>query len=531
MFKNIILPFILFFLGGILLIIFSFSIDSNLKSFFVETTIDNRQIFTAPENNLGTIIIPFTVKDYLREEIITIKLINVKTKSTVQKVQVSSKLLAYLPDYPFGFPLQQNSKNVNYQILISENRRNASVSVAPGKHYLLKFNLSQTSTDLKKFMAYKISYAVHHPYFLFFVFVSFLPLVIIMVKRLSRFYLVLIIIGLLVRLTMIFGPYNSDVAMFLKDMQIFDEKKNLFLYQPNYNYSPLFYYLLGFLSHVSRFFKINEAYSIKTVIILFELLSVYLINKLAKFLKLNPRRTVLAYYLNPVSIILVAHHAQFDIIAVFFFLLALTINYHQQLLGKKAWFLSTIGLLLKHIIAPQFLIFILRKTKTAAQSIIPVLSSLVLFALSFIPFLPAGKTGILDNVIKYQSIVPEKSLITGTLRTIPGYTIIFFITYCFLCFKLAKSRRSLLQSFLIAALFFLLFSGAGAPQYLILPLIFGVFSFSRGYLIFSSISSLYLLGNPHEMNSYLFRWVTYDFVLLGTLYWLLQEIKYENNKK
>jgi hypothetical protein len=237
------------------------------------------------------------------------------------------------------------------------------------------------------------------------------------------------------------------------------------------------------------------------------------------------------YYLNPVSIILIAHHTQFDILAVFFLLLGLTVNYRKQFMGRNAWILSTFGLLLKHIIAPQFLILILHKTKTIIQSIIMVLVSLVLFALFFIPFLPAGKNGIINNVIKYQSIVPEKSFITGIFRFIPGYNIIFFIIYGFVCYRLAKSKRSLLQSFLVAALFFLLFSGAGAPQYLILPLVFGAFSVSKGYLIFSFISTLYLLGNPQEMNSYLFHRVTYDLVLLGTAYWLFHEIKYENNKK
>lgn len=105
---------------------------------------------------------------------------------------------------------------------------------------------------------------------------------------------------------------NADLT--LKGINIYPDHARL-----HYPYFPVFLYLEAFSGFLTRF-QISIMFTIKSIIILFDLGVIYL---LRLFDKQRQTNNALLYALAPIPILVTAFHGQFDSIPIFFILLSL----------------------------------------------------------------------------------------------------------------------------------------------------------------------------------------------------------------
>lgn len=202
--------------------------------------------------------------------------------------------------------------------------------------------------------------------------------------------LIILVIGLGVRFYLAKGSYNFDIVATQQDVEIFRQGKNIYLHQTAYNYSPYFYYMAGFFGLVQDILPFLEIKFIARAFYSFiDIITFFVIYKIATQHKLSAIKTAGLFFLNPVSIIISGHHGQFDNIAIFFLLLAVYFagknKIKNKMKGKIIWSLLTIGLIVKHIIAFQVLFFFVLFTKKKIVAISLFGLSIVVFLLTLLP--------------------------------------------------------------------------------------------------------------------------------------------------
>ncbi len=327
---------------------------------------------------------------------------------------------------------------------------------------------------------------------------------------------------------------------FITDAEIFRlGKTNIYLYQQSYNYSPILFYLIGFVDTIQRIISDIPFYVLFRIFISsVDIGSALLLYKIAKILKISPLKTVTLFFLNPVSIILSGFHAQFDNIAVFFLLLSIFIYCKNPVFKKSKrillWTIGTIGFITKHIIFAQtFLLYTyLFKDKKLIKASFLFFISLTIFFVTFIPYYSEASDTIIKNVFQYSGLarLTGFSYIISELCNnckVLNIEIYDVYKYIFLCtsflFALYAARLPIIRSMLVTTLFFLTFSSSIAAQYFILPIAFGAFFPTKWFYLYSAIVTIFLLGNSAELNISAFNLVTVSTAWLFSLLWFTSE--------
>ena len=270
-----------------------------------------------------------------------------------------------------------------------------------------------------------------------------------------------------------------------------------------YNYGPVWAYMLAGIKYLS----VSTAYSFKT----FHLLIV-LVLSLAELLfyrqlyqKYRNNLMILLLLFNPVSLIIIGHHSQFDILAI-----ALAFAATQQLEKKRllnAVILLGLSYCTKHIMVffPLFLLF--DKTLSTRNKLILLTLPALIFALSFLPFY-ADMAGIQKNVLAYQFnnnqtllkqlfdlIIPGFIIKMGIFKMLPvfqGYKFLWLAIFPVIGYLITRYRTE--ERFFIYLLCIVASSLAISEQYFLIPL--AAVSFYRKYLfawLYLAASSYFIL--------------------------------------
>lgn len=349
--------------------------------------------------------------------------------------------------------------------------------------------------------------------------------------------LAIVCCGLTLRLILASGPYNYDIIAFLQDVKLFNEGKNIYLYQTAYNYSPFIFYIIGIIGLIHSTIKIFPYEFVHRSIISFiDVFSLLVLLSLAKTKRLSPTKTALLFFLNPVSIIISGRHGQFDNIVVLFLLLALVVYYQQDVVkryGKlKMLILLTASVLVKHILVYQVLLiwsFILKNKGKAAKMF---LFTVVVFLLSLLPFIFDAPKQIVKQVFFYGG--------AGTHYGIPYFlnflcldcewkkTVLQAYKYIFIImlftFSFFVRQRDLARSCLLAILFFFTFTSGIATQYFIIPIALGALFPTKWFYLYSAITTLFFLGTIEEFDLLAFKTFTFNTVWLFATLWFVSEI-------
>lgn len=255
---------------------------------------------------------------------------------------------------------------------------------------------------------------------------------------------------------------------------------NFYQETSRYNYGPIWAYLCAGMKYLS---SIGGGYNplvfhsyMASLLFAFELL---LLNTLRKF-GYNQLSLLIGLF-NPVSIILIGHHSQFDVMALALgFISLLHLQKGQTLLA--CLFLG-LSLTTKHILAFLPLIFLFRKEISVKAKVMYLILPSLIFAFSFLPFLDAW-ANIKSNVIGYQ-LNHGQTLIykLGEIlfpHFITDFEVLKYIPFgnaykplwlaIIIGFGYWSRNRNFLESALIYLLTILAFSPAISEQYFIIAM-------------------------------------------------------------
>lgn len=344
-------------------------------------------------------------------------------------------------------------------------------------------------------------------------------------------------VGLLLRLILARGLYNFDVLQWIQIGSVARTSLNIYSHNQFYNYSPLWFFVLGILDRGYLTFPVFPfSFVVRFFLSLIDVATFFLLYKIAIQRKLPPLKTAVLFFLNPVTIIITGHHGQFDNMAIFFLLLALYYTQKKQITKKaknKIVFLFlTLGLVMKHVVIFQVLYFFLLFYKNRFRAILLFSLALAAFLLILFPFFIFSGEQIIKRVFLYGGTEGLYgmtyfigNIFSGSIFAGPGlyqiYKVVFLLG--FLAFVFFIRPKDIARGVLLSMLFFLTFTSGIGAQYFMLPIAFGVLFPTRWFYLYSMAVTLFFLGSADELNIYTFKIFEWNTVWLFVILWFFSE--------
>lgn len=378
--------------------------------------------------------------------------------------------------------------------------------------------------------------------FLGMVFISFFAFV-----KSNHRLLAIIMLGTSLRLFLAtVTSVNFDMEQHILNGKIFDSgERNIYINQPSYNYSPVIFYIIGFLYTFNKtLFFIPYPFVQRTYQTIIDLLTLLVLVQIAKKLKISSIRTAVFYFLNPVSVLLSGYHGQYDNNAMLLLLTGVWYYFYGNLSLKRfkttiAWFFITVGFVIKHHIPFQvFLTFLyVYKNKNILKGFLLFGFTIVVFLSTFIPFYDTNESRYVINnyVIGYQGLATISG-ITGFIRffcvTCEIFDVRLYTIYRYIfmaggmLFSLFLVRqKNLMRSLLLSLLFFQAFTSGHAAQYFILPISVGALFPSKWFIIYTAAVTLFLSAFQIEtgISTYV-KVFLLNVVWITAVFWFFSEL-------
>jgi hypothetical protein len=317
-------------------------------------------------------------------------------------------------------------------------------------------------------------------------------------------FLAIVLVGLSLRMFVMTLGHNYDFESHLIVGKIVSSGGNVYAETSRYNYGPIFSVILGLLYSVSSMFA-NPLFAYRVFIVClltcFDIALAYLLYK--KYENFN---LAALYFLNPVSIIITGYHNQFDVMAVCMgYMGCVLANDRDELFTKKdlgAIILLSLSIATKHLLSFFSLWILFNKhmpmKKRLAYGLVPI----SFFFISFLPYLPGGYRGILENVFMYRSLnnFPLLHLFLQRFHVDTAYLYCFVIFISLLGYYTRTMR--LHDQILFYFLGLVCFSSALTNQYLAIPVL--SICILGGFLkhVYFAVTGLFLVLSPNGLNLY-----------------------------
>jgi hypothetical protein len=292
-------------------------------------------------------------------------------------------------------------------------------------------------------------------------------------------------------------------------------------------YSPLWYSINYVVGLIARFFpQFAFMFILRAFLSLVDLATLFFIVRIAKLTHFSPQRAALLFFLNPVSIIISGYHGQIENLTILFLVAAI---YLFLRFGERTkyigWFLITVGVAIKHLIANQALIFLRHAERSWIKIFILFCLTGVFFASLFIPFWKEGKDGIIAgfHYVGTRSLYGFGNFITN--ETAAKVYRFVFLALLF-SWSIILKTKSIIRDCLLGFLFFLVFTYLISPQQFVIPIALGALIPSFGFYLYSLIASLFLFANDSELNIALFQpFNKLNWIWIAAIVWFIIEIK------
>ncbi len=293
------------------------------------------------------------------------------------------------------------------------------------------------------------------------------------------------LIGVALRIFLaIFFYGNYDQASYDIIAEIGRDGGNIFAETQRYNYAPTWSLVLTGLSYI----PIPLHSSVRIFLTIIDLLISILIFKLT-----NKAHLAAIYFANPVSILLTGFHGQFENLAILPLLLAIVIQQRR----RSIWLLfalCTLSILFKQITIFFVFAMYFHYAGSWRRALLMIIATSAVFVAAFIPYLPDGFENIVFQVFLYSSIQRPYGL--GML---PFWNSLLFVGGMFVLIYIFRNKK-ITEKLILISLFYLILTPGMGNQYLALAIIFGSLSLNWGYIIFTLVSSLFLLGSPDNLG-------------------------------
>jgi len=327
-------------------------------------------------------------------------------------------------------------------------------------------------------------------------------------KTTSRLYvhtLFAIGIGLSLRLILaIYTPGNLDQQNFIISAQILRSGANIYNETPYYNYTPIWGGILALLSLLN----IHLPILVRLTLIAADMANSWLISRTISV------KAAIIYLLNPVSIILVGYHGQFETLAMLPLLLSAWLIHRGKPAQGMIWLLGTLALIIKHIVLFHVWALFIWIAGTR-RAFFWYVGALIVFVLSFSPFLPDGIPGIVQHVLLYRSTYRF-----GTAWFLPPPLDLALFVCGMSILPLMLRERSLSELLEWISVLLLVLIPAIGQQYFLLPLLTARCR-SIGYWVFTFSATLFLLASPDGLR---LPWLSAVWwpTWLAAVFWLIE---------
>lgn len=319
----------------------------------------------------------------------------------------------------------------------------------------------------------------------------------------QKSWIVLFGFGLLLRVLMAALGHNFDLESYEIVADIVLNGDSVYANTTRYNYGPIWAYILAFLKLLASIGSYNQKLFHELIVICLFIAEVFLYRGIYKQTKNN--LLILLLLFNPISIVIIGHHSQFDILAI-----CLAYYAYLNIKNKKyntAILLLGISYSIKHIMVffPLMLLFNQEISLKERVKLLTIPS--LIFALSFMPFYNDFEA-IKTNVLSYQFnnnqtflkhildlAIPGFITKMGFFKLLPiftGYKFIWLLIFPSVAYCAYKWKNT--DIFNLYLLCIVATSLAISEQYFLIPLI-AVFAY-RKYLfswLYVFLASYYIL--------------------------------------
>ena len=240
-------------------------------------------------------------------------------------------------------------------------------------------------------------------------------------------------VGVGLRLWLAAGSYgNYDQTSFQTVAGIVARGGNVYAETFRYNYGPVWALILSALAGVAVRTGISFHLAFRGFLTLVDLCNAVVIGLIAARMPGHRgddpgARAYLAYLLNPVAILIVGFHGQFDNLAAFpllcAVLLSLRIRHRREAFAfAPLWLLAMLALVVKHLNLFMVWTFFLYVCSSVRRAGMAMACAITVFLLSFWPFLPGGPR---RNHPQRASVPGDSSAlrthdVVSTSRRLPG---------------------------------------------------------------------------------------------------------------
>ena len=293
------------------------------------------------------------------------------------------------------------------------------------------------------------------------------------------FWSVAIVLGLSFRFLVLYVTDNVDFRNFYHTASLAAEGKNIYAYMAHYNYGALLSIMLGEIFKAASFLG-GSVLVFKVMYVGVLALADFIIAKVAE--KKAGTLWGIAFFLNPISMIVDGYHTQFDNMAVMFGVLGvlcLEESCRQEkfcLSDISGVVLLSLSLIAKHFMwaFPLYILFS-REIKTRKKILYAFVPPL-LFLLGFLPYWSEGAEGIIHNVFMYRSFGNYPLLFMGFIlnagvifaNTLTNSFLLIFGGLMAISAYLVR-REDIFRLFLIYTISAVSFSSGASGQQLVIP--------------------------------------------------------------
>ncbi len=293
-----------------------------------------------------------------------------------------------------------------------------------------------------------------------------------------------------------FGNYDERSYEIVAEIE--RRGANVYAETARYNYTPAWALIVHALDTLAIALRLPLHAVIRGFLTLVDVANAVLIGRIGRAATGARASTgFVAYLLNPVAILIVGFHGQFETLAALPLLAAIAVGGRARPgTGPIQWALGTASLVLKHIVAFQFWM-LFWYAFTPRRRLLALAASAVVFAASFLPYLPGGLAGIEQNVFGYGGLRGIYGF--GVLLPNPLPTVLFIVVMTALPVLATKGgldapRAIQLSSVALLATIF----GIG-EQYFLIPILFSTAFRGPWYWAYTVVATLFLLASPNNV--------------------------------
>lgn len=355
------------------------------------------------------------------------------------------------------------------------------------------------------------------------------------ISKSKLFFILLLIImnGTIIRLMLASACYgNADMHSYHIVADIVEKGGNVYAETSRYNYSPVWFTILGSLKKLQlQIPQLQFYFIVKFCLCCVDLVTLLFLLLIARIEKMSLVKTAIFFYLNPVSFLLTGYHGQFENLAILMVVIGVFAYLklrNRPILGKVfLWILATFGMIVKHNIFFELIICLHSSIKRYRVKLLLFAVSVLLFFALFIPYWTTGSEGIIQNVFLYSSRVGSYGI--SSLFYLPALKYMFVLGL--FLFPLFLKSDDIIKQCLLGMLFFMAFTTGMGVQYLILPIAFAALRPSRGFMLYTLTASLFILGYKNNVCLPVLKSLKWNFIWAAALYWFIVEIQNNNKAK